>query len=194
MLPSGSIRRNASGANTPDAGCTTPSPAITLGAAALPSLRALKLTPSSRPPLAATPTLSPARRKSRRLKARSTLCGGMRISRSFGGLFDRGPDPHIGAATADIAGHRHIDVRIARLRMRGKQRSGRHDLAGLAVAALHDVEIEPCLLDLAARGRVADRFDCRDLACADGCDRRYARAHRLAIEMDGARATLRDAT
>ena len=73
--------------------------------------------------------------------------------------FDRLADAHIGAATADIPGHRGIDIGIVRLWRRGEQRRGRHDLAGLAIAALNDFEIEPGLLHFGAGFRRADAFD-----------------------------------
>src|SRR5256885_2620332 len=44
-------------------------------------------------------------------------------------LLDRGTDAWIGTAAADIAGHRTVDVRIARLRVGGDERGCRHDLA-----------------------------------------------------------------
>ena len=55
-------------------------------------------------------------------------------------------DALVGAAAADVAGHRGVDVGVGGLRLRGEQRRGRHDLAGLAVAALRHVELDPGLL------------------------------------------------
>ena len=46
-------------------------------------------------------------------------------------------------------------------------RRGGHDLAGLAVAALHDLEIEPGLLHRLARRRRANAFDGGDGAAGD---------------------------
>src|SRR5215213_9299260 len=51
----------------------------------------------------------------------------------------------IGPAAADV-GHRLIDVGIGRLRLLLQQRRGRHDLPGLAVAALRHVNRGPGLL------------------------------------------------
>ena len=70
---------------------------------------------------------------------------------------------------------------------------GRHDLARLAVAALHDVErrprpsAPPC-----ARAR-RQAFDRRHLAPGDRRHRRRARAHRLAVDVHRAGAALGDA-
>ena len=110
-----------------------------------------------------------------------------------GGLLDRLADAHIGAAAADVARHRGVDIGIVGIGRRGEQRRGRHDLAGLAIAALHDFEVEPGLLHLGAGGRRADAFDGGDRAVADRADRQHAGAHRLAVDMHGAGAALRDA-
>src|SRR5262245_31743809 len=63
-------------------------------------------------------------------------------SGNAGGLLDRGPDARIGPAAADVARHCVVDIRVARFRLGCQQRAGRHDLAGLAVAALGHVERE----------------------------------------------------
>src|ERR1700677_1916238 len=55
-----------------------------------------------------------------------------------GCLFDRGANTHIGAATADIPCHGGVDIGIIRMRRRTQKRGLRHDLAGLAIAALDD--------------------------------------------------------
>src|ERR1700752_3043311 len=84
------------------------------------SPRTGRLTARSSPPLAF--------RKSRREVLMSRLLVGDAC-----GFLDGSPDPRIGAAAADVPGHGLVDVRIARLRVRGQQRARRHDLAGLAV-------------------------------------------------------------
>ncbi len=52
----------------------------------------------------------------------------------------------VGAAPTQVAGHRRVDVRVGRTRLRGQQCRGRHDLTRLAVPALGHVELLPCLL------------------------------------------------
>ena len=52
------------------------------------------------------------------------------------GLLDRFANADIGAAAADVAGHRIVDVGVGRMRIACEQRRRRHDLARLAVAAL----------------------------------------------------------
>src|SRR5260370_17046332 len=55
------------------------------------------------------------------------------------------PDAVIGAAPADI-GHRFVDVLVGRFRRSFEQRRRRHDLTGLAIAALRDVDRRPRFL------------------------------------------------
>src|SRR5262245_16653995 len=71
---------------------------------------------------------------------------------------DRFADAQIRPAAANVARHRRVDVGVARLRLAREQCSSRHDLPGLAVAALHDLEVEPGALNLAPRRRFADRL------------------------------------
>src|SRR5207249_3978057 len=68
-----------------------------------------------------------------------------------------------------------------------------HDLAGLAVAALRHLQRDPGLLDPSAGGGGTNALDRRDAPAGRGRDRRDARAHRLAVEVDGARATQSEA-
>jgi len=78
------------------------------------------------------------------------------------------------SAAADVAGHRVVDIGIRRMRVAREKRRRGHDLARLAVTALHDLPIEPGLLDLGARRRAADRLDRRNRGSADAIDRRDA--------------------
>src|SRR6476660_4561168 len=125
---------------------------------------------STKPP----PAAAAARRNLRREKpiadpdcsacARSTLS--MRVIvglRSLYGLLDGFANAHIGPAAADVAGHGTVDFGIRRMWVAREQRRGRHDLARLAVPALHDFALEPCLLNLAANRRRPDRLDGRDV-------------------------------
>src|SRR5205807_10157420 len=66
----------------------------------------------------------------------------------------------------------------------------RHDLPGLAIPALDDVELGPGLLDRVAAVR-RKAFDGGDLSFADRGDRKHAGADCLAVEVDGTGATLR---
>src|SRR5215831_2578750 len=58
---------------------------------------------------------------------------------------DRRADAGVGPAAADV-GHRRVDVRVARVRVLREQSHRRHDLAGLAVAALRHLVVYPRLL------------------------------------------------
>ena len=59
------------------------------------------------------------------------------------GLLDRFANPQVRGAPTQIPGHRGVDLRVGRLRCLREQRRGRHDLSGLAVAALRDVDLLP---------------------------------------------------
>src|SRR5262245_12097299 len=139
------------------------------------SPRTGRLTARSNPPLAF--------RKSRR----EVLMSRLRV-RHAGSLLDRGADTRVGAAATDVARHRGVDVRIARLPVGGEQRARRHDLARLAVPALRHVERAPRRLDFLARGRGADGFDGGDALPDRRGYGRDARSLRLAVDVNRARA------
>jgi hypothetical protein len=46
-------------------------------------------------------------------------------------------------ATAYVAAHRAVDVAVGGLRLLFEERNGGHDLPRLAIAALHDVGLDP---------------------------------------------------
>src|SRR5258705_10285313 len=109
----------------------------------------------------------------------------------FRGVMDGGADADIGGAAADVAVHGEIDVVIARLGIEAEPRRGVYPLAGLAIPALRPVERDPRLLHRDAFPALQP-FDRRDFLAADGRNRHRARADRLAAEIDGASAALRD--
>src|SRR5579862_3888161 len=99
------------------------------------------LKPSSRPPPAAAPTVTPNFRKLRRDKPLAVrappfdpiapFCESSNpwdMSCPLGGLLDRRADAVIGSTAADIAGHGGVDVRIGRIGVACQQRRRRHDL------------------------------------------------------------------
>src|SRR5258706_7389174 len=63
----------------------------------------------------------------------------------------------------------------------------------MAIPALHHFKVEPSLLDLTPSRGFADAIDGRDRAAADRPDGQEARAHRNAVEVNGAGPALRDA-
>jgi hypothetical protein len=65
-----------------------------------------------------------------------------------------------------------------------KQHRSRHDVAGLAIDALNDFEIEPGLLNLLTRWCMPDRFDRGDRRATDTTDCRDAGAGRRPVQMD----------
>ena len=103
-----------------------------------------------------------------------------------------GPDPVIRGAPADVAGHRVVNVAVGRVRVVGEKRRGRHDLPGLAVAALGDVELAPRLLQgMGPVGRKA--LDRRDGGAGGRRHRHHARPDGRARQVHGARGALADA-
>src|SRR5580700_4227651 len=109
-------------------------------------------------------------------------------SRSLlGGALDGAENARIGAAAADVAVHVADDVVAAWILVGRKQSGGLHDLAGLAIAALRHLQIEPGFLQrMVAIGRQA--LDGGDVLARHHGDRRLARAHRPAVEMHRAGA------
>src|SRR5712692_1673085 len=96
-------------------------------------------------------------------------------------------------AAADVS-HRRIDIGVGGLGLRLQQRRGPHDHAGLAVAALRHLMVDPGLLHLVqdiARGKTFDGGNARAVRLRY----RYpARAHRLAVEVHRTGAASCDAT
>jgi hypothetical protein len=103
-----------------------------------------------------------------------------------------GPNPYVGAAAADI-GHGRVDIRITGVGIGFEERRRRHDLAGLAVAALWHFMINPRLLESAQLAIVAYPFDGRDCFACYVADGDAARSGDHAVYMDGASATCRNA-
>src|SRR6516165_3834887 len=118
------------------------------------------------------------------------LLGSRRFaSRLLDGLSDAG----IGAAAANVPRQRLVDIGIGGRRYLREQRRGSHDLAGLAVAALYDLQVEPGLLNPLAGTGGADSLDRGDRMSRRGADRHHAGSSGNAIQMHRARAAESDA-
>src|SRR6266853_3008312 len=96
------------------------------------------------------------------------------VRRAVRRVLDSLADSHISAAATDVPGHGGVDIAVCRVWFGGEQRRRGHDLAGLAIAALRDLEIEPCLLNLPAGGCGTDGLDRGDSLAGRGSDRRHA--------------------
>src|SRR6516164_7624298 len=94
----------------------------------------------TRPPVASTPF-----RKPRRLTLSITAWKGV-MSGSCGGRLDGGGDALIAAAATDIAAHRIVYFGFRRVLVCREERRGLHDLPGLAIPALRDIQCAPSLL------------------------------------------------
>src|SRR5712675_831817 len=173
-LPTRSMRRKAFGAN-----------GALLVRVSRTSPRAGRPKPSSKPPPMALVTVRKLRRDG---EARSRVFTSHLRVGDAGGLLDGRTDTRIGTATADVARHGIVDIRIARPGLRGEQRACRHDLARLAVPALRHIQRLPSRLDFLARGRGSDGLDGGDPLAGRRGHRGDAGPYRLAVDVNRARA------
>ena len=105
---------------------------------------------------------------------------------------DRLANSRVGPAAADVAGHGVIDLGVGGLGGLGEQRSRRHDLSRLAIAALRNVDFDPGALDgmTAGRGKAFDRCDVLSGHRRNRCD---AAANCIAVNVHGTGAAERHA-
>jgi len=115
------------------------------------------------------------------------------MSGSCSSRLDGGGDPLIATAAANVAAHRVVDLGLGRVLRRRQERCGLHDLAGLAVAALRDIQGAPRLLHRVIAVAV-EPFDRRYRTTADIADGRGAGSGGFAVDMNGAGAAERYAT
>ena len=127
-------------------------------------------------------------------RARVVAAGGPTLD--LRGAVDRGADAEVGGAAADVPVHRVVDVGVGRVRVTLDERDRRHDLAGLAVPALRDVELLPRLLH-GVRAVGAEPLDRRDAhaferarAALAGADGRAVHVHRTRAALAHAAAEL----
>jgi hypothetical protein len=99
-------------------------------------------------------------------------------------LLYRSADSRIGTATTNVARHGSVDLGIVGVGISLEKRRSGHDLARLAVPALHDLNVEPRPLDFRAAFRLADRLDSRDLLADYICDGRDAGSDWAAVEVN----------
>src|SRR5262249_22314889 len=132
-------------------------------------------TPMRRPPDSAAEDLRNSRRE--------VMAPSSRFLERGRGALDCFADARIRAAAADVPRHRGVDLRVAGRLVLAEQRARRHHLSRLAIAALHDVLVDPCRAHGVGDRRLRrpeDALDGDDALALDGGDRRRARAHRLA--------------
>src|SRR5260370_27088154 len=99
-------------------------------------------------------------------------------------------DALVTAAAADVARHRFAYLVVAGFRIVHQQGRGLHDLAGLAIAALRDVDLTPGFLYRVIAGGVK-AFYGGDFAADHVGNRGDAGAHGLLVDDDRARAAER---
>ena len=84
---------------------------------------------------------------------------------------------------ADVA-HRCVDLVVRWIWPLPQERHGRHDLSGLAIAALGNVQLLPCKLD-GMRPIGGQTFDGRDFRANGSLDRERAGARWPAVDVNG---------
>src|SRR5271169_1177735 len=138
----------------------------------------------TRPPVAMIPF-----RKPRRLTFSMTAWTGV-MSGSCGSRLDGGGDALVAATATDVAAHGIVDLGLGRVLRRRQQRGGLHDLAGLAIAALRNIQGAPGLLHrmIAVTIEALDRCHRATTDIADGGD---AGSGGLAVDMHGTGAAKR---
>src|SRR5687768_2693122 len=104
------------------------------------------------------------------------------------GLLDGGPDAEVRPATAQVATHGLVDVSVTRVGVLVEQGNGLHDLAGLAVAALGHVVVNPGCLDRVQGVALSQTLDSGDVLTFDRAHGRNARALGHTIDVAGADA------
>src|SRR5258706_2301114 len=169
--------------------CMTAAAPERCASAAAPSFT-LMTSPAPRPP---SPRMKPRRetsplRESERWFTKRIASVLHRLCREM----DRCTYAHVSRTATDIAVHRGIDVGIGGFGNFGEQRGGRHELAGLAIAALRDIQHCPGFLQR-LDFLVRQAFDRRHLAAFELADRRDAGTPRQSVEVHRTGAALGDA-
>src|SRR5690348_7131469 len=119
-LPSPPMRMKALGTNDASA----------LAAAADAPIERGLTNPISRPPPRAALALRKPRRETS-TRSRAISAPRLVVAGAFGRALDALSDAHVGAAAADVPGHRRIDVAVGRVGLGGEQRRRGHDLSRL---------------------------------------------------------------
>src|SRR5579872_1628683 len=160
----------------------------------MPSAFATSLPKTGSPMLMKAPAAVAAERtkNSRRLvRACVSLSMTASIIHDLGGPFHGADDPGIGRTPTHVAGHAIDDLLLGRMRIFREQSRGLHDLAGLAIAALRHLVLDPGLLHRMGVGRI-EPFDGGDQLAFDRADADRTGAHRLAIDMNRTTAAQAD--
>src|SRR6185369_11333623 len=110
----------------------------------------------------------------------------------LGGGMDGAADPEVGGAAAEVPRHRRVDVTVRRIRRLREERGSGHDLPGLAVPALGNVDLLPRALERVA-AVLRQALDGGDAGAAHRGDGSDAGAASLAVDEHGAGAALGDA-
>src|SRR2546423_14772199 len=110
----------------------------------------------------------------------------------FGARLDRFDDLRVAGAAADVTGDGEADLLFARPRIRVEQRLRHHDHARRAEAALRAAVADEALLQRVQLAVLAEAFDRLQRRAMRLHREDEARAHRLAVQDDGAGAAVAD--
>ena len=105
----------------------------------------------------------------------------------------RGANARIRPATAEIGRHSNVYLLVCRLLVEIKEGRCLHDLAGLAVAALRHLMLNPRFLDSVQAVGLAQTFNRCHFPTGQISDGKLARANGDSIDVNGAGSALRNA-
>src|ERR1700730_9885079 len=111
---------------------------------------------SARPPPASSEALSTVRRSMDVMSCSADMAA---LLAYVGGDFNGSANPVIASAATDVPSHCAIDLAGAGSGSLSEQCARGHDLPGLAIAALHHIDLEPCLLQASANRRRTNVLD-----------------------------------
>jgi hypothetical protein len=101
---------------------------------------------------------------------------------------DRGANAHVCTASANVLGHRGIDLLVGWVGDCGEQLNCRHDLTRLTEATLRDVLIDPGLLHRMQFIAVGETFDGCDALTRDALDWKDAESDGVIADVTRARS------
>jgi hypothetical protein len=90
----------------------------------------------------------------------------------------------VSSTAADVAGHGFVDIFVGGLGVLLEEHGGAHDLSGLAITALWDVDFNPGALQGMSE-IVRKAFDRGDVLSGNARERSNAGTNGVSIEMDG---------
>src|SRR5215469_4771455 len=141
---------------------------------------------SARPPPANNDALSTVRRLIAVPGPRSRDMAAVLVGVSCD--LNRSANPVIAPTATEVAAHCALNFGRAGPGSLGEQRARSHDLPSLAVATLHDIDLQPRPLQASANRGRPDVLDRVNFGIADACDRQLTGALRSTVDVDRTRS------